>query len=372
MPTQSGFKETTPHEAMRAIAALPAGSRVLFAGGPDTGKTTFARETINFLAGSAATGVALIDADIGQSEIGPPCTVGLAIIFAGAENLPLATLHGLPLNDASFVGATAPPGHLLDMVGGVVRLTHRALLEMPTGLVLIDTPGYIEGPAARALFRALIAATGPALILGFARAEELSPVLSLVGHCGPPPVVAVLRPGPQVGRKSPTVRSTRRAARLAHFLGGASSLTLSWGSIDLLNSPLGSGEPLAPHLIKFLGNALGSQCLYGEKALDGSLYLILSGSLKQSGGLAAIEEQFKTRHVTIVPESQFGGLLCGLLDHHGHFLNIGLIQRVDYTHRAFHVLTAVKHTESVAQVMLGCVRARSDGREIGHIRPGSL
>ncbi|HEX5323235.1 MAG TPA: Clp1/GlmU family protein [Capsulimonadaceae bacterium] len=373
MPTQSHFKQTTAADAMRAIAALPPASRILLVGATDTGKTAFAREAINYLTNSAGVAVALIDADIGQSEIGPPGTVGLTIVSPNPDRSPLASLHSLPLADAFYVGATAPPGHLLDILAGVSRHAQTASRELcPEGRLLIDTPGYTTGPAARALFRSLIAAVEPALLLGFAYGDELAPILGLLSHRAPPPVVALLRPGPEVGRKSAAVRSARRSARLAHFLAGASPLTLCWDSLDLLNSPLGSGTPLAPHLVKFIGNALGPECLYAEKAPDGALYAILSGQTQRSAGLAAIEEQFKTRHIALVPESLFHGLTCGLLDSGARFLNIGLIQSVDYLRRAFVVHTAVRRPEAVAQLVLGSFRARADGRELGSLRPGSV
>lgn len=365
--------QTDTTEALQAIAALPEGSRILLIGGTDTGKTTFARGAINFLAGERAIAAALVDCDIGQSEIGPPGTIGIAVVRPGDERLPVASLHSLPLLDAAFVGATAPPGHLLAMLSGAVRMASVAERDLDgRGRVLIDTSGFIAGPAARALLHAMGQALDPALILGFARADELAPILDLFGHIAAPPVVAVIRPGQEAGRKTAAVRATRRTARLAHFLAGASPIAVPWDSVDLVNSPLGAGAPLAPHLLKFIGNVLGSQCLYGERAADGALYAILERTPAKTGGLGALEEQFKTRHIAIVPRGHFQGLICGLAGPRREFLGIGLIQQVDTIRREFTVLTPVRRAEAVAQVTLGVVRARPDGREIGSIRPGSV
>lgn len=368
----SRFSETDPAGALRAIGALPTGSLVLLLGAADTGKTTFARDAVNS-ALSAGAPIALIDADIGQSEIGPPGTIGVSVARPGEIPSPVSSLHSMPLADAAFVGATAPPGHLLPMVAGVVRMAHAASRELGgEGRILVDMPGFIAGPSARALTYALAQALEPALVLGFARKDELLPVLSLFRHLARPPVVAIARPGAEVGRKSAAVRSARRVARLAHYLAGVAPIPLSWDSLDLINSPLGGGVPIAPHLAKFIGNMLGTPCLYGERAVDGALYAILAGPPAKSSGVGAIEEQFKTRHITVVPETHFKGLLCGLADPRGHFLGIGLIERLDYLHRAFVVQTPVRRPEAVAQVTLGVIRARPDGREIGHIRPGSV
>lgn len=365
--------QTDTAEAKHAIAALPAGSRVLLLGGTDTGKTTFAREAINFLAGERSLRTALLDADIGQSEIGPPATVGVAVARPGDASLPLASLHSLPLLDAAFVGATAPPGHLLALLAGLVRMARAAEITLAgDGRLLIDTPGFIAGPAARALIHAIVRTLEPALILAFARAEELSPILGLFEHVAPPPVVALIRPAAEVGRKSAAVRAARRAARLSHFLNGAAPLVVPWHSVDLVNSVLGAGAPLAPHFLKFISNTLGSSCIYAQREPDGAIYAILDRAPAKTAGISAIEEQFKTRHLTIVPQNHFQGLVCGLSDSRGRFLGIGLMQQVDYIRRTFHMLTSVPRSEAIAQVALGAFRARPDGREIGHIRPGSV
>jgi polynucleotide 5'-hydroxyl-kinase GRC3/NOL9 len=358
---------------LQAIAALPAGSLVLLLGGADTGKTTFARQAINFLAGEKGLPVGLVDADIGQSEIGPPGTIGAAAARPGDNRLPLVSLHALPLLDAAFVGATAPPGHLLSILSGVVRMANTAGRTLcGEGRVLIDTPGYIAGPAARALVHAIAQALDPALILGFDRAGELSPILELFAYLSPPPVLAVIRPSAEIGRKSTSVRAARRAARLVHFLNGAVPLAVPWDSVDLVNSSLGAGAPLAPHLLKFIGNMLGSSCLYAQRQPDSALYAIVERTPAKTAGIGAIEEQFETRHITVVPQSHFEGLVCGLSDAHRRFLGVGLIEQVDYLHREFSILTCVRRREAIAQMALGAFRARLDGREIGHIRPGSV
>src|SRR5882724_8235066 len=71
---------------LEAIRALPAGGVALLVGATDRGKTTFAAMAAAILAGELSK-VAVVDADIGQSEIGPPGTVGMAAARPDAAKL---------------------------------------------------------------------------------------------------------------------------------------------------------------------------------------------------------------------------------------------------------------------------------------------
>jgi len=71
-------------------------------GKADSGKTAFCTHVINNLV-SAKQKVAIIDGDLGQSDIGPPCTVAYAFI-----TMSLTELYELKADNAFFVGATSP------------------------------------------------------------------------------------------------------------------------------------------------------------------------------------------------------------------------------------------------------------------------
>src|SRR5574341_24021 len=58
----------------------------MFLGASDTGKTTCLRAAAAHLARAGLLPLAIVDADLGQSTIGPPTTVGLMLVTK--ENLP--------------------------------------------------------------------------------------------------------------------------------------------------------------------------------------------------------------------------------------------------------------------------------------------
>jgi polynucleotide 5'-hydroxyl-kinase GRC3/NOL9 len=360
----SDFKETNPREAIAALAALPAGSIVLLAGSVDTGKTTFAAEAARHL-GANGLIVAVIDADTGQSEIGPPTTVGLGCIHP-QEGASVKRLSDIALQEASFVGATSPSGHLLEWLAAVLEMLRRASAAR-ADLLLVDLPGYVSGPAAVALFCSLVRSADPAMILAFARGAELDELLGAFRGRVAPPVIARITPSSEVGRKSPAVRSAHRAARFAHHFAGAFRHVLGWERVVLLGAQLAAGSPLAPNLLVFISNTLGTECLYAEKGSTGAILIVVDED-RGTSGVAALEEYFRTQRITIVGRQAYEQVLCGLLDEHGRYLDIGILDEVNFAGRTLTLTTPLRHPAAVRQVALGWLRLSPDGREVGAVR----
>jgi len=146
----------------------------LLLGASDTGKTTLAAALAKRLASGQPVG--MVDADIGQSHIGPPTTVGWAI----------ATEHHsdflqLPAAGISFVGDVTPVGHLLQLTAAIIWCVEQA--SKVAELIIIDTPGFIRGPAASALWWTVQRVLNPKLIVAVQRENELSDTLA-----GLPPI----------------------------------------------------------------------------------------------------------------------------------------------------------------------------------------
>jgi polynucleotide 5'-hydroxyl-kinase GRC3/NOL9 len=141
-------------------------------GGTDTGKTALANFLIFNLC-QRGLRVALVDADIGQSTLGPPATIGLAEFKSDPD---WEVVLSPP--EIFFVGSTTPEGHFPLHLKGVERMVDKAI-SYATDLILVDTTGFVSGEAGKELKKRKIDLISPRFILALQRSGELEPVLEL-------------------------------------------------------------------------------------------------------------------------------------------------------------------------------------------------
>jgi polynucleotide 5'-kinase involved in rRNA processing len=174
-----------PYDEIVERAARARGVTMLV-GGLDTGKSTLARNIVRAGLEGGIPG-AILDADIGQSSVGPPATVGLKLVREAADLEPeaLARADGL-----AFVGTTSPQGHLLPLVSGSRLLLDRARAE-GAELVVVDTTGLVSGVFGQVLKFYKIGLLRPDLVVGLERGEELEPLLGVIRRFYAAEVVAL-------------------------------------------------------------------------------------------------------------------------------------------------------------------------------------
>jgi polynucleotide 5'-hydroxyl-kinase GRC3/NOL9 len=197
-------------------AALDAAARarvIVIVGAGDTGKTSLAAGLAGTLAGRGAR-VAVVDADVGQSEVGPPTTVGLGRV-AG----PLPRLRDAELLALEFIGDTSPVRHIGQTADATGRLVRRALAD---GFehVIVDTGGLVQGALGLALKRAKIRAIDPDLVIVVQRRDESEPLAQAL-TVGARPVVLRVAASPAATRRTQTQRRAHRDSAFRESLDGA-------------------------------------------------------------------------------------------------------------------------------------------------------
>jgi polynucleotide 5'-hydroxyl-kinase GRC3/NOL9 len=145
---------------------------VILLGATDTGKSTLAKFLILNLC-QRGLKVALVDADIGQSSLGPPTTICFAV-FKSDPDWKLV----LTPPEIFFVGSTTPEGHFPLYLKGVKRMVDKAI-SYGTELILVDTTGFVSGEAGKEFKRRKIDLLSPRFILALQKSEELEPILEL-------------------------------------------------------------------------------------------------------------------------------------------------------------------------------------------------
>ena len=150
---------------------LEEGGTVCLLGQSDTGKSTFAKLLIS-KALKRGIKVGWVDADIGQSTIGPPTTIGLAFPDQSTEDI-----QNIKVSRLYFVGSTNPRGHLLPLIVGTQKMVE--LARGNSDLVIVDTTGTVSGDFGHALKYNKVIAIRPDFLVLFPVASELEPLASL-------------------------------------------------------------------------------------------------------------------------------------------------------------------------------------------------
>ena len=181
----------------------------LLVGGVDTGKTSLATFLAN---GLLARGfhVGVVDADLGQSEIGPPTTIGLGLVTRTLGRLGDADVAGF-----SFVGSTSPQGHVRATLAATRHMVDRAFAE---GLrrVVVDTCGLVDGPLGRIFKQGQIDRLDPDLVVVVQRREECEPIVRTYDERERPEIVRV-KAGEHVRRRTAAERRRHRTAALDRY-----------------------------------------------------------------------------------------------------------------------------------------------------------
>jgi polynucleotide 5'-kinase involved in rRNA processing len=247
-----------PSGDWRAVLDEVGDARVIVViGASDAGKTTLVTRLAGELA-SRGGPLAVVDADVGQSEIGPPTTVGLGRVTGPLDRLSDATLVAL-----QFVGVSSPARDIRGVVDATRRMAERARAE---GLdrVLVDTSGLVAGWPGRLLKERKIAAVDPDLLLVLERADECAPIVSRYAGAPRPRVVRVAAGGRPRSR-SPSLRRAHRMAALDRYLAGAGAVTIPRSGV-VVHTPAGAAVEACTDALCGLDDGRGDTLALGVLA----------------------------------------------------------------------------------------------------------
>jgi polynucleotide 5'-hydroxyl-kinase GRC3/NOL9 len=313
-------KHTAWETVLLALAKRP--GVTMFLGASDTGKTTCLRAAAAYLARAGLLPLAIVDADIGQSTIGPPTTVGLTRVTK--DNLPDLLAGRLACNAMRFIGALSPVGHLLQTIVATKILVDKAL-RRGARAVLVDTTGLIGQSVGFQLKLNKIELLEPRHIVALQRERELEGVLSVLDG-RPGLTLHRLAVSFQVRTRSPAERYRYRTSRFAAYFRSATRVQLVTRKLSILSPPMGlsklTGEYLPPVI------SLGS-----------------------------------------FPSQSLMGCLVGLNNASDETLALGLLERITHHGQKMAVLTPLRNISRVRVVRLTNIRLAKSGDELG--RPDS-
>ncbi len=330
----------------RELPEIVMDKKTMFIGRVDSGKSSTIVFTINKIVRGGST-VSIIDSDVGQSDLGPP-----GVISSKDVEKPVAHTKLLEPDFMYFIGDKTPSGHFLPMVKGLLN----ALDRSRSRTVLINTTGFVDGGAARALKRFKVEFLDPDILVLIEKEEgDLDHIAKMV-----PRDVKVLKVRSPVRdlTKSRNYRIAVRRALLRRYLSGATTRKLDLRGIELTNTFLTTGRAKDEY-IPFLERILGVRVRWMEESPD-MLIAITEGEVDRRK-IATLSDLLN-KEVRVGPMDVYKGLYVGLIQGR-ECKSVGIIQSMDIKEGWMNILT--KYEGPVDGIALGYIRFNAEGEELG-------
>ena len=196
-----------PIEAILGLQKRPI--VILILGAADCGKSSLCTYLLNSLVDGKCK-VAVLDGDLGQSDIGPSATVGYTL-----TSKKVAQLYDLKLKNAFFVGVTSPVKAMAKTIEGLATMKAE-ILQQKADFILVNTDGWISGEDAVRYKNSLISALEPDVIVALQMQDELLPLIATLNT----PVVTV-EPSPVLNQRTAEKRKILREMTYTRYLKNA-------------------------------------------------------------------------------------------------------------------------------------------------------
>ncbi len=340
---------TLPPDWVAAVEAIADGGRpsvVIVVGDVDSGKTAFTTLVSNHLVLKGYR-VAVVDGDVGQSDIGPPTTVGFALLTK-----PVADLFSAEPIEMEFIGNTNPYTSAERIASAIASLA-RGALERGADYVAVNTDGWVQGEEAIRYKLSIIEKTSPRHVVALGEGEAIKQILSM---CPPSVGCITLSPVSNVAKKRERdVRKQLREQGYRRYLKGASVRSIPLGWVSLQNCALLRGKPIVdPATIDWLESELGVKVIYAEES-PGQILVVVKQPPREK------VENLRDKKLRALCEGDEAGLIVGLYGKTG-FLGIGVLEGIDFQRKVLKVYTPVR--EAVQSISIGCIRLEKDGKEV--------
>ena len=312
-------------------------TKIIVLGGLDVGKTGL----ITFLANKfflKGLKIGVIDADVGQSDIGPPTTIGLGVI-----EKPIASLNQARLIDAVFIGSTSPSGLLHRVFAAILQLLHIAITREKCDVILIDTTGWITGRGRDfKIFK--ITTIHPDYIIGIQRRDELEPILKWAEKNYQVYRIEAAR---HVKARSRDERRSIREYIYKRWFSGAIVKEIDFNKVTTIGTIILTGSQIPQTCFEYLSKLMDATVIYGEKSSDTLLLIVNEDKSINENVKNKLAKIFNVKQVYIHTKSLFRNLIVAFQSKERFLDDLGIIVDVDFKSQKFKVLTKANFNGNV-------------------------
>ncbi|MCD6446454.1 hypothetical protein J7L49_06700 [Candidatus Bathyarchaeota archaeon] len=320
-------------------------------GGVDCGKSSFCTYLANKLLGEKQR-VAILDGDLGQSDIGPPCTLAYTFL-----KKPAVDLFNLEAENAFFAGFTSPSENIGVVIEGLKTLKDEALRRNPDFLI-VNTDGWIEGEDAVNYKVQLVKELNPDVVFCIQREKELDSIFTSLDNSEK----FVIESPKTIRQRSSEKRRSLRELGYMKYLKEAKikAVPISWLKINGNKLIQTYGKHGDSSRLRKIYEILGMKPLHLAEFKD-EIYIVLGKrKLLDNNKIRSVEE-FAKKKVIIVRKGEEEGNLLALYNDEGKFLGIGVLREMDYRRRVMKIYTAV--SEKFSTVKIGKIKLDKNLKE---------
>ncbi|MEM2185704.1 MAG: Clp1/GlmU family protein [Thermofilaceae archaeon] len=330
--------------------SIAAPGRVLVVGEVDSGKTTFSTYLLN-TAIAKGLSVAVIDADVGQNDIGWPGTIALAL-----PEKPVSWLGELEPKAFYFIGTNTPAGCEDAVVVGLTKLLREA---SGRDLVIVNTDGWVGDRRALAFKCRIVEVVEPTTLVVMEGTGASEPIARIFEETD---IRVVRAPTPAAARgKERELRKLRRELSYLSLLKESAVKAISLEKARLWATYTFNGrrdEKLSLMLSTLLGFEVNAE-------VCGNVVVLTTLGEKEYKRLLEFKDQVSKLANRDVLVSHLGGLkgyLVGIANERLEHVGIGVIEEVDPTNKIVKVRTPFDR-EGAKILLLGKIRLSEDGVE---------
>lgn len=332
-------------------------------GQTDSGKTSLVQLLAQYLV-KRQRKVAVIDADIGQSTLGPPGTVGLSL-------MDIQTMQSeiIPVDYTVFVGAISPERCVNHFIQSVYRL-YQISRHGSSEAAFIDTTGLVAGDLGVYLKSSLIKKIHPTVLIALQWDKELEPILEKFD--GDKAIhVFCLKPYQDIRKKDWRERKERREKQFSDYFRGAALKEIDFSCITLKGVFIGLGAHWKiKDIIRF--NRQYQTEVVGIEKLNSKIVLIAEKQQNLPGQemIAEIKKDYSVQQVILITQPWFKNLLISFNNRENRSNGLGIIKEIHFGQKKIITYLPEKvFLEDIAEIEMGQLKIRLDGRELIYDEP---
>jgi polynucleotide 5'-hydroxyl-kinase GRC3/NOL9 len=337
-------------EAFLKSESKPAIAIVL--GGVDSGKTSFCTYLANMILGRKRK-LAVLDGDLGQSDIGPPSTI--AYSFVPRQ---ITDLFSLPAKNGFFIGETSPSQVTDKVIKGLIAMKNEAL-ENGAEAILINTDGWVEGDCAVDYKIQIIEALSPDTVFYIQQKDELAPLISCLDRFNSIAVESSY----VIKQRDADMRRAMRELGYIKYLRNAKIQSLSLSRLkiegnelfDICKTRMNTG-----HASRIYG-LLGMKPLHVSE-VDNKVCIIIGRKRWLDSNRVKRVEDFTKKKVVVYRKGEEEGTLAGMYDSNHRFLGVGTLQEIDYLRKTLKISTSV--SSDICVLAVGKIKLDKNMKEL--------